>query len=371
VLSWRLGNRRPEREWTVFAAGAVVIVGVYVLGFFYFGFRTAGEPGRLVPELDLALILGSLEAIRTLWNRPRLRPAAVLLTVIAFTPAVRYLEHARSPFPKAPPVENVYEYKMAKWVNGHLPGERVLPTGTVRFWFDAWFDNAQLDGGSMQGMLNQIIPVATWQIIHGDRADLAILWLKALGTGAVVAPDQTAFEHYREFLAPHKFRGAVPVLYDDGHGTVIYKIPRIHPDIARVVDNARIGQIGQIRGGDDKERLTEYVTAIENPAQLASTLTWRGFDEMEIHAKAEPGQSVLVQETWDPAWHADDNGRQLPIRIDPMGFMLIPVPEGAHNIRMRFVTPLENRVGQVLFVLTALLAAGLVTMPRRFSPDVR
>jgi len=51
--------------------------------------------------------------------------------------------------------------------------------------------------------------------------------------------------------------------------------------------------------------------------------------------------------------------------------MLIPVPEGAHNIRMRFVTPLENRVGQVLFVLTALLAAGLVTMPRRFSPDVR
>jgi hypothetical protein len=43
-----------------------------------------------------------------------------------------------------------------------------------------------------------------------------------------------------------------------------------------------------------------------------------------------------------------------------MGFMLIPVPEGAHKIQMQFETPPENRAGQVLFVITALVLVGLV-----------
>ncbi len=362
VLGWRFGAGRREREWPVFVAGSVLIVCVYVLGFFYLGLRTTGEPARLVPELDLALILGGVEAARALWRRPRLRLAVIVATVVAFTPAVRYLRHVRSPFPKAAPLESVYEYKMAKWVHEHLPGERVLPSGSVRLWFDTWYDNAQPDGGSQQGMLNQIIPVAVFQILQGDKAELAILWLRALGAGAVVAPDRTSFDAYRDYSLPEKFRGVVPALYDDGHGTVIYEIPRLHPGIARVVEDARIAAIGPIRGGDDGERLRKYVAAVENPAQPNSTLTWRGFDEARIQADVKQGQSVLVQETWDPAWRAEENGRDLPIRTDPtMGFMLIGVPEGAHSIHMRFVTPLENRVGELIFVLTALAVAGLAT----------
>lgn len=100
---------------------------------------------------------------------------------------------------------------------------------------------------------------------------------------------------------------------------------------------------------------------VENPAQNAATLTWHGLDEAEIDAETERGQSVLVQETWDPAWHAFENGKELPLRMeDKMGFMLIDAPEGQHKIRIRFETPLENRVGQVLFVLTGIVLAGLV-----------
>jgi uncharacterized membrane protein YfhO len=70
---------------------------------------------------------------------------------------------------------------------------------------------------------------------------------------------------------------------------------------------------------------------------------------------------VLVQETWDPAWHAYEHDKELPIRIETaMGFMLIDTPEGEHRIQMRFETPLENRAGQVLFVLTGLVIGGLV-----------
>jgi hypothetical protein len=240
-------------------------------------------------------------------------------------------------------------------VHDHLPGDRVLPTGTLRFWFDVWSDNPQLDGGSFWGTLNQTLPVASWQILHENRPDLAILWLQALGTDAVIAPEKTSFEPYRDYKRPEKFRGAVPAVYDDGHGTVIYRIPRVHPGLARLVDSARMKSIGPIRGGDDFDGLTKYVAAIEDPANSAATVAWNGFDEADIHATAKPGQSVILQETWDPAWHAYANGREVPVRVEPaMDFMLIDVPAGANSIRMRFETPLENRLGQVLFVLTAI-----------------
>jgi hypothetical protein len=279
----------------------------------------------------------------------------------AFSPALRYLRHAWTPFPKAPPLENVYEYKTAKWVHDNLPGARVLTAGTVRFWFDAWFDNAQPHGGSDQAILDQIIPTATFQIFHGDSANLTVLWLQALGTDAIVASGPASPESYHELKHPEKLIGVLPTLYNDQHDTVIYRVPRLHPGIARIVDRAAMNSVGKIQGGDDEAGLTKYVAVIENPAQNKATLTWPGFDEADIEASIGGGQSLLVQETWDPAWHAYENGKELPIRTEnAMGFMLIDAPEGEHRIRMRFETPLENRAGQVLFVLTGLVIGGLV-----------
>ena len=365
VLSWRFGGGRPAREWSVFVIGAVVAFGVYVLGFFSLGLRIAGEPFRLVPELDLVLILGFTELLRNLWKHPRLRLSIAVVTLIAFAPAVRYLKHVWSPFPKAGPVETVYEYQTAKWVHDHLPGERVLPSGSIRFWFDAWSDNPQPDGGSMQGMLNQVVPVATFQIEQGSHADLAILWLKALGTSAVVVPDKTSPEAYHDYSSPGKFRGVIPVLYDDGRGTVIYRIPRLNPGIVRIVNDARMREVGPIRSGDDNETLTKYVTAVEDPDQPAATMKWPGADEAEIEATANPGQSLLIQETWDSAWHAYENGRELPVRLERvMGFMLIDLPPGIHTINLRFRTPLENRTGEGLFALSVLAGASLIVLSR-------
>jgi hypothetical protein len=371
LFSVQAASRRPERVWFVFVSGAAIILGVWVLGFFALDLRISGDQQRLLPELDLALILVGVEAVRNLWANSRLRLPLALLVLAAFSPALRYLKHAWAPFPKAAPLENVYEYKMAKWVADHLPGERVLPTGTVRFWFDAWFDNAQPDGASDQGILNQIFPTAKWGIIQGERADRAVLWLEALGTDAIVVPGRNSPEYYHDYPTPEKFRGVLPVLYDDQHDTVIYGVPRSHPGIARIVNRVAMNSVAKIRGIDDAA-LAKYVAVVEDPAQSAATLTWRGFDEADIEARTGGGQSVLVQETWDPAWHAWENGKELPVRTEnTMGFMLIDAPEGDHRIQMRFETPLENRAGQVLFVLTGLVILGLVISRRSPFTDTK
>jgi hypothetical protein len=366
AISLRLGSGRPGREWSIFVAGAGIFLSLNVLGFYYFGFRVSGESPRLIPELDLALILCVVEVVRGAWKRPRVRIPAALIVLLAFTPAVRYMRHVWSPFPKSPPLDATYEYRIAKWVHEHLPGQRVLPAGTVRFWFDAWSDNEQPDGGSMQGMLNQNLPVAFWQIEHGNRPDLAVLWLRALGTDAFVVPDMTSPEHYHDYEKPEIFRGAVPVLYDDGHGTVVYRVPKPYSGIGRVVDKAALGSLAKIRDSVDVESLTKYLAIVDSPEQAATRVRWRGFDEVAVDAVTPAGKSVLLQETWDPSWHAYEAGHEVAVRPEPvMGFMLLDMPPGHHSIMMHFEVPVENRAGQALLALSLMTVAALLVGGRR------
>jgi hypothetical protein len=83
---------------------------------------------------------------------------------------------------------------------------------------------------------------------------------------------------------------------------------------------------------------------------------------MRVKAEVAAGQSVLIQETWDPAWRAYVGGKHVPIRRDPvMHFMLVDTGPGTHELEVRFETPLENRVGQVLMVLSLGLVGWLLT----------
>ncbi len=360
VITFRFANRRPDRIWTVFVVGVGLILSLAIPGY-YVGIRLLGQALRLIPEFDLFLILVFVEVVRRIWKYSRWRIPAAVLVVVAFSPSIQYFQHVYSPFPKAQNAEHQYEYQITKWVHDHLPGERVLPSGTVRFWFNAWFDNIQTEGGSAQGMINQTIPVARWQIEHSDHADLGILWLQALGTDALIVPDKTSPETYHDYINPEKFRGVLPVLYDDGHGTVVYRVPRVHPGLGRVVDRAKVGSIGTVQGGDFQNNLAGYVAVVENQEQSATSVVWRGTDAVDVEAQVSNGQSVLLQETYDPNWRAYENGQQLSIRQDPViGFMLIDVPEGTHSIQLRFETPLENRVGQVILALTLAILIALV-----------
>ena len=83
---------------------------------------------------------------------------------------------------------------------------------------------------------------------------------------------------------------------------------------------------------------------------------------MTIEADVSPGQAVLVQETYDPSWHARSAGRDLPVHEDAIGFMWIDVPPGRHLIDVTFETPPENQLGRILSV--ACLLACLVLLAR-------
>jgi uncharacterized membrane protein YfhO len=104
--------------------------------------------------------------------------------------------------------------------------------------------------------------------------------------------------------------------------------------------------------------LRAYTAAIEEGPDAPTATAWSGTDEMRVHARVAPGQSILVQVTYDPAWHAYAGGQALPVHKDRgADFSVIDAPPGEHDVVFVFETPLENRIGWVLTWLSLAIAA--------------
>lgn len=373
-MSWRAGRRYPERAWTIFVAGAAIFMTLDVVGNHYLGFRVMGEPLRLVPELDLIYILLAISVLgwllRRRIERPRLlalapQVLAALILIAACVPALRYLRQAWKPYTRDEHPERRIEYRLTDWLARNLPGERILVSGSLRFWFNTWHDLAQVGGGSDQGVLNQSSVAALWVVVHDPDPEWALQWLQAAGAGAVVVHDERSQEIYHDFPHPRKFDGRLQVIYDSGAGDRIYRVPRRFPGLARVVEAARMEKIRPLLEYPDRENVRAYVDVVERGPD--KRVQWRreGLEAIRLSTTLAPGEAVLVQESYDPYWRAYSGGRRLPVRPDPMGFLLIEAPPGDHTIHLVFELPLENRIGRVASTLTVGLLAVLCLSARR------
>jgi uncharacterized membrane protein YfhO len=85
-----------------------------------------------------------------------------------------------------------------------------------------------------------------------------------------------------------------------------------------------------------------------------------GPETIVLRASLNEGESLVVQESYDPAWRAYCQGRLVPIRKDAAGFMQVLVPPGDKEVRLVFETPLENVVGRILTALSASIASIMV-----------
>jgi hypothetical protein len=247
------------------------------------------------------------------------------------------------------------EYRVSSWVAGHLPGARTFVTGSTRFWWDAWFDNAEVGGGSDQGLINPNPGIAMWENIAGVEPDLAVRWLRALGADAVVVADKHSQDAYRDFQTPYKFAGILPVLFDDHEGNVVYQVPRRYSSLARVLDRKRLNTFRPIDRASYREQLLSYSDFVEQGPDVPTTTQWNGSDSIAVHAPVQSGQSILVQVTYDPAWRAYSGKTELPLRPDGMDFIAIDAPPGTQDVTLVFTTPVGNRVGYVLSSLALLV----------------
>ncbi|MBX5495217.1 MAG: hypothetical protein IRZ15_07760 [Bryobacteraceae bacterium] len=368
-VTWTYVRGKPQRAWGAFVCGSLLFFALNVLGKAYFGFRVIGEPHRLVPELDLTMILAGALAARWIWKNPnrigplwlRNRPwisktAVILLLLAAFADSRQYLRHAWTLFPLNFRPDLRIEYKIADWLSRHMPESRIHAAGSIRLWFNAWHDVKQVGGGSQQGLLNQALVLPEWEITRGADPELSILWLQALGADAVVVFDPESEEIWNDYVHPKKFEGLLEKIFDDNAGNRIYRVPRRFPERARVVEATRILSLPPIQSLDCLPSLRAYIDAIERGPDRRVALSQDPPNRMRLRVSLEPGQAILVQESFDPAWRAYSGTTRLRIHQDPVSnFLLIEAPPGDHEIRLEFELPLENAVGRALAVASVAL----------------
>lgn len=361
VATDKLARGKAERTWEVFVAGSVVFYTLNVLGNHYFNFRISGEPMRLLPELDMIYIIAAVLLLRLMWLQPGKpwRIAAAAIVVLAFATTAGYIRHAWHMFPLSEYQDRV-EYKLTEWIGQNLPDQRMLASGSVRFWYDAWRDLPQLGGGSDQGVLNGKVEQAQWEINLGEKGAPSILWMQDLGVDTVFVSDEKSQEVYKDFMHPRKFEGALPVIFDDHAGNRIYRIPRRYMARARVVDTAKLNALKPPRYNDDVEYLQAYSDVMEKGPDSPVILSRLSTDAIRLRAHVEAGQSVVVQESYDPAWQAMSDGKPLGIHADVLGMMAIDAPPGDRQIELAFVTPTENVVGRLVAALTLLAVLALL-----------
>ena len=361
AVSWFFADRIKERAWPVFVCGSVLFVGLVTAGGRWFGFRLIGEPIRLLPEFDLCVIMLGLLLLAWLSGLKRVPQAVVVMLILtAFVPARYYVRHPWSDeyYLRYWEPEKRIEYRATEWLHKNLPGARTLAVGTLRFSFNTWFDERQMFGASEQGLLNQNLPAAMWQATAAERVEPSVLWLLATGTDAVFVSGAQSEELYHDFRFPKKYDGVLPVLWDDGRDNKIYGVPRRYASPARVVDAAKLAAVRR-PDAPDEDTLMDYVDALENGPASPVEFTRESPDRIRLKARVEPGQRLVLLETYDPAWHAYSAGKPVPIRRDPLQFMRIDAPAGEREVILVFETPLENRVGRWLLLPAALALLGL------------
>jgi hypothetical protein len=374
ALSLVLRKLRHCNAYVFFIWSGLWFLGVYVLGYHWFGLQVAGSSMRLVPELDLFAILCGAQLARSIWvwrpnTRVRLvaRVAVALVIVLCFFPERRYLRHAYVEFPRDRQWQQRLEYRTADWLGQNFPNQRVFSSGTIRFWYNVWQDGQQADGGSQQGILNPLLPTAQWRILHAVDPALARDWLQALGVDVLVVPGPSSKEPYKDF-APQQvqiYEALLPLLKDDGEGNRYYKIPRRAAGIVRVVDSSRFRALQPVPAEYENVRLRAYVDALEatpppGDAPDRAHARWLNSDALDIEVESRTGEALLVEESYDPYWRAYVDGRALSIKPDAIGFMLVETPPGKHSVRMVFETPLEVFIGRALTLASLALIAFLL-----------
>ncbi len=367
VLTDRFAKEKPGRTWAVFTAGSVVFFALNTLGNYYFNFRIVGEPGRLAPELDLVFILGAAALFQWMWNLNKTAPRVVVGVVmaVAFYTTIGYVRHAWHMFPLWPDYTNRIEYKVTDWLAQNMPESRIFATGSVRFWFDAWHDLPQVGGGSEQGLMNSQVEPAQWESTLGPNPEPTVLWLEDMGADAAYVSDKRSQEVFKDFQHPEKLVGVLPVIWDSQQGDLLYGVPRRYKTLARVVETAKINACKRPAFNDDVDNLRAYRDVIEKGPDSEPHMAWHGTDAFTVAAKVDTGQSILVQETFDPAWHATAGGRELPIRKDAMDFMVVDPPAGGDRVEFAFLTPMENIAGRWTTGFTVILILGLIVLDIR------
>lgn len=334
-----------------------------VLTWYLWGIAIIAQPWRYQIEMDLALVLALVIVGRAILDRlPRRSRSAVVVAIIAALAfqTLRSVTYARGLIRSVEPAE-MSEYRIAKWMDKHMPGQRAFISGSGALWYNVFTGNPQLHGGHDQHTVNTFLPIVRYTIYSGanagDRdAGYSVFWLKAFGARAISVPGPDSSDHYKPIANPFKFEGVLPVLWRD-RGDTIYEVPLRSASLAHVIPAAAVPARRPVHGLDI-EPVEPYVAALDDSRYPSASFEWQGTSQARIRATLASDQVISAQVTYAPGWEAWANGKRKPVRGDAIGQMVIePGCLGPCEISLRYTGGIETAITRALSFGAMLVAA--------------
>ncbi len=350
LLALSVWRRVPPAP--AFLLAWLALSGTPVAAFTLVGNHLQPMPWRQVLELNLVLLLAvsGLACIgRT--GRIALLAVAALLGGMAVPGFVR---HAWAFQPRSADPRQLVSFEIADWLVRHVGGARVLAAGELNWALNIWADTPQVIGGG-QGLSNVLIEAAHKEVTQGcadaGSAEIAQLWLRALAAPYLVVHGAASREHLHWFVQPERF-SSLPLVWTNGHGDSVYRLPPPEVHEAVVVDKELVGRLPPLRSTADREFLAAYVAWAEG--KRPARVRWTSAEEATVEADLAEGEGILVKINYDPGWRIA-GGRTRP---DPIGFLLLDLPPGHRQSALRFGAAWDVWLGRVITLATLLLLLG-------------
>jgi len=250
----------------------------------------------------------------------------------------------------------------------HPPEGRVFASGGLRFRMNAWFDLPQVGGGFETGLTNRMPWDLAYQVRTGKDARAGhetadtLLQLKAMNTQYLVIHGPKSREYYRDYVHAERLTAALAPVYHEEDDT-IYGLPA--RPLANLVSREELP--GE-RAAAKPWVLERYIAAMEDASRPVLQTRWLRTDALAIDGAAPAGRLIAVRVNADPGWRATEDGREIPIETDNLGFMVVrPFAAAALHIELEYRATAEPRIMAAVSVLawTAAFAALIFILWRK------
>jgi IPT/TIG domain len=362
-----------------FTGSWAALAGLVVVSYTVAGNYLLPSPHRYMLEFNCGLVLFVAGIISSIPSRRRTAVAALLL-LLGTALSLPFLTHSwKLEPPEADPQSGV-AYQMAEWLKRHAapsPGamshavvsdalrpstplleanlsptftSRVFASGELDSTLNLWADVPQV-GGTGQDISNFLIFAAERQAAFGCEADagrIRELWLRALNAATAVVHHSESREHFHWYSEAGN-NPALPVVWDNGAGDTVARLPDFRPNDAVVVDLRELSRLPRLDSTANAAALAAYVSWAEGKRPL--TVHWKSEADAAFDVDLTASEAVLVKMNNDPGWRAS----QASIENDPIGFQLIHAEPGRRHITLQFGASWDTWLGRGITLLTALL----------------
>jgi len=345
-------RRVPARPWVRFFALFAFVASSLPLIDAYLGRHFLPQPNRYTAEMEVGLALLSVPLIALGWKRiPRKIAVALaiflLLAATEHMPGVlRFAEESTRPVD----LTRGIEARVARWVDDHMPGQRIMVAGSIAQWFNVFSSTPQLSGASYSTTPNwtqQEAMNSAMTSFNPEETATAVLWLKAFGVQAATALGRRSPDFWKG-VSSTKFDGQLPILWREDD-TTIYRIPQRSASLAHVVPTAAVARDASI------SEVRKYVEALDDASFPLADMRWHGARRVSIQTTVHSGQVVSVQTGYHPGWRARANSRPVEVRRDGLGFLVIhPRCDGECQIDLTYGGGWEYKLARGLSTVTLL-----------------